>query len=157
VRSPELDFASYPGLNTEASALWRQFLTYYGDQFYSYSYNVRVGRGLDPGPSATPEMRAQWRAVTTKRVDVVAEKLGQTWVIEVEPRPGLRTFGQVVGYVSLLPKYYPTQPSVMGALVCEYIGFDMAGLFIQAGIPYFVFPPHGQIKFPALFPPSPQT
>src|ERR1700758_799986 len=106
----------FDGLNDQAAELWVRWLKLYEDQFASFNYNVRVGRGLDPGPSATPAMREQWRAVTTKRIDVVGERAGQTWVIEIEPRPGLRTLGQIQGYLHLLPQYYPAQPVLIGAL-----------------------------------------
>src|SRR5947209_17340792 len=100
----ELDMPSYPGLNAQAAALWRKWLELYEPMFYSFTYNTRVGQGLDPGPSATPELREIWRQVTTKRIDVVAYRPGETWIIEVEPRPGMRTLGQLVGYVHLAPK-----------------------------------------------------
>jgi hypothetical protein len=144
----------YEGLNTEAAALWRKWLKLYEGQFDSFTYNVRVGRGLDPGPSVSEEIRRMWYMVTSKRIDVVSEKLGQTWIIEVEPRPGMRTYGQIHGYLQLLPKYRAVAPVLIGAVICERMGYDMAELFKAQSIPYFVFPPTGEPKLPPLFPPT---
>jgi hypothetical protein len=146
--------ASHEGLNQEAAALWRKFLVLYQHQFTSFTYNVRVGRGLDPGPSVSEAMSQLWYMVTSKRIDVVAERLGQTWVIEIEPRPGLRPYGQIHAYIQLLPKYRPAAPQVIGAVICERLGYDMDGLFLAQNIAYFVFPPTGRLRWPSWFPPS---
>ena len=144
----------YEGLNDQAAALWRQWLALYEDQFASFAYNVRVGQGLNPGPSATDQMREYWRLVTTKRIDVVAQRAGQTWVIEIEPRPGLRTFGQVQGYMHLLPKFQPVAEQLIGAVVCATMGHDMASIFKTHNIPYFVFRAGRPPTLPPTFPPS---
>lgn len=153
----EIALPNYPGLNDQAADLWRTFLRFYGDKFESFEYNVRVGQGLDPGPSASAEMRAMWKAVTTKRIDVVGSRGGETWVIEIEPRPGLRTLGQVVGYMDLLPKYYPVRARVEGALVCQYIGYDMFGLFRAQSHFIFQFQPGKRPNLPPQFLPSTQV
>ena len=49
----ELDRASYPGLNPQATDLWRVWLKYYETSFDSYEYNVRVGQGITPLASLT--------------------------------------------------------------------------------------------------------
>ena len=146
--------ARYEGLNDQAAALWRQWLKLYQEQFAGFTYNVRVGRGLDPGPNASEEIRKMWHAVTTKRIDVVAHRLDQTWVIEIEPRPGLRTLGQVVGYVHLLPQYHPTRQVIVPALIAGSMGFDMSQVFRAHNISYFVFPSSGPPRLPPLFPPT---
>ncbi len=152
----ESDFPSnhFAGLNDIAIALWKQWLLLYQNQFESFEYNVRVGQGLDPGPNATDQMRAMWKAVTTKRIDVVANRQDQTWVIEIEPRPGARTLGQLVLYMDLLPKYYPARPVVIGALVAQYVGFDMFASFKGQGHYIFKFQPGYKPSLPPQFLPS---
>lgn len=147
---------SYPGLNDLSADLWRKFLELYQDRFESFEYNVRVGRGIDPGPSVTPEMREMWRAVTTKRIDVVAVRENQTWVIEVEDRPGARTFGQVALYLYLLPQYHPVREILIGAVISQRMGFDMSRAFRSQQVLYFVFPPSGPPSLPPQFLPSVQ-
>lgn len=150
----EINRPSYPGMITQAADLWRKFLQLYADKFEGMEYNVRVGQGLDPGPGVSDEMRAMWKAVTTKRIDVVANRQNQTWVIEIEDRPGLRTLGQLVGYMALLPRFYAARSVVVGALICSYIGFDMFGLFKGQNHLIFQFQPGKVPNLPPQFLPS---
>ena len=145
---------SYDGLNQQATELWREWLKLYEEQFQDFAYNVRVGRGLDPGPRVSDTMREMWRMVTTKRIDVVGTRLDQTWVIEIEPRPGLRTYGQIHAYLQLLPKYQPCQLTLIGAVISNTMGYDMSQLFRAQGIHYFVFPASGPPRLPPEFPPT---
>lgn len=147
----------YEGLNEPSTELWRKWLELYEDRFDSFEYNVRVGRGLDPGPNASEEMKRMWYMVTTKRVDVVAERENQTWVIEIEERPGLRTLGQVQGYLYLLPQYRAVREVLIGAVISGRMGFDMAGAFRGHQILYFIFPSVGYPKLPPTFLPATQT
>lgn len=144
----------FEGLNAQAIELWRQWLRLYQDKFQSFAYNVRVGQGLDPGPNATPEMARMWKMVTTKRIDVVAERLGETWIIEIEPRPGARTLGQLVLYMDLYPKYFTPQAVLNGALIAEYVGFDMFASFHGRGHFIFKFQPGKLPSLPPQFLPS---
>ena len=147
----------FEGLNAPSIELWRKWLELYEDRFDSFEYNVRVGKGLDPGPNVSEELKRMWFMVTTKRVDVVAERENQTWVIEIEERPGLRTLGQVVGYLHLLPRYRYTREVHIGAIISARMGFDMADSIRANKILYFVFPAVGYPKLPPTFLPSMQT
>lgn len=152
----ESDFPDnhFEGLNAPAIDLWRKWLRLYQDKFQGFEYNVRVGQGLDPGPNATDEMRRMWKMLTTKRIDVVAARQNQTWVIEIEPRPGMRTLGQLVGYMGLIGKYYPVRDVLVGALVAEYVGYDMFGLFHDQDHLIFKFQPGHKPSLPPQFLPT---
>lgn len=93
----ELDRPTYPGLNPSATALWRIWLKYYETSFESFQYNVRVGQGIHPLASLTDAEKDLWKKLTQKRVDVVAERVNQTWILEIQERADLRTLGQLVG------------------------------------------------------------
>lgn len=149
----QIDYPSYPGLNTQAAILWRRWLALYEPAFEDFEYNVRVGQGLDPGPGATDALREMWRQVTTKRVDVVAHRLNESWIIEVEPRPGLRTLGQLTGYLHLGPKYLTLRPLLVTAVISEFMGFDMFSSFRSIGALVFVFPIGKPPNLPPSFPP----
>ena len=149
----EVDYPNYPGLNPQAADLWRTWLRLYEPAFENFQYNVRVGQGLDPGPGATDALREMWRQVTTKRVDVVAHRLNESWIIEIEPRPGLRTLGQLTGYAHLGPKYISLRPVLVLAVISTYIGFDMFGAFRSIGALVFAFPPGKAPNLPPNFQP----
>ena len=81
--------------------IWKNWLYQNSTRFDRYEYNVRLGDGVDPGPSYPDSSRRMWIANSMKRVDVVAVKGDRITIIEVEENPGLTAFGQLAGYVVL--------------------------------------------------------
>lgn len=152
--SLEVDRYKYPGLNDSSTALWREWLKYYETSFESFEYNVRVGQGIQAPAHFTEEEAAQWKALTQKRVDVVAERVNQTWVIEIQERADLRSLGQLLGYKHLVNAYRDTRPVMMLGMICARLGHDMALSLRQNGVLVFFFPPGKAPSFPPTFPPS---
>lgn len=149
----EAERGNYEGLNADATRLWIRWLKLYQTEFESFNYNVRIGKGLDPGPSVSDATRAQWRALTSKRVDCVAERPGQTWMIEVDPRVTARTVGQVVVYSHLLPQFWPVRTNLILAIICERLGYDMGLVLRKSNVMWFKFSPGGVPSLPAMFQP----
>jgi hypothetical protein len=150
----ELQRSYYPGLISSSEDLWRKWLKYYEGDFSSYAYNVRVGQGITAPAYLTPEEAAQWKMLTQKRIDVVAERFDETWIIEIAERPGLAAVGQLVGYEHLGRKYLNTKQTVRTALVCARLGYDMAAIFKAQNVLVFLFPPAGAPSFPPAFLPT---
>jgi hypothetical protein len=150
----ELNRVSYPGLNSSSVDLWRKFLRYYEDAFESYAYNVHVGEGIQAPAYLTDAEKALWKQLTQKRIDVVAERFRETWIIEIVERPGLAAVGQLMGYVHLGQKYLQTRETVRAGLICARLGHDMAEIFRAQAVPVFLFPPAGQPSFPPSFLPT---
>ena len=150
----ELQRSSYPGLNQSSVDLWRKFLKYYESDFSSYAYNVRVGQGIIPPAYLTDQEKQLWVMLTQKRIDVVAERLGETWVIEIVERPGLAAVGQLIGYMHLAEKYLETQETKRAALICARLGHDMAEIFKAQNVMVFLFPPARSPSFPPTFQPG---
>jgi hypothetical protein len=143
----------YPGLNDVATAIWRRWLAYYEDAFDGYEYNVRVGEGFGTRNIGDPELKKLWQQLTQKRIDVVAMRSGEPWVIEIEERPGARTYGQVKLYQRLLQRDRGLRDLPRGAVVSARLGFDMGRALQADGILYFVVRPVGEPSFPPSFPP----
>jgi len=150
----EIDRATYPGLNTSSVDLWRKFLRYYQDMFVNYQYNVRVGQGIQAPAYLTPDEAVQWKMLTQKRIDVTAERFGETWIIEIVERPGLAAVGQLIGYEHLGRQYLNTKEVVRTALICARLGHDMASIFKAQDVLVFLFPPAGSPSFPPSFMPT---
>ena len=75
--------ARFPHLLPNEERIWERFLQIYGDQFQNYRYDVRVGKGQDPGPRYEWKWRQLAIMLTQKRIDVVAERDGEIWIFEV--------------------------------------------------------------------------
>src|SRR5260370_39344269 len=100
----QADRLRFPGMQLREILIWKNWLYGNSTRFDRYEYNVRLGDGVDPGPSYPDSSRRQWIANSMKRVDVVAVKGERVTIIEVEENPGLTAFGQLAGYVVLWRK-----------------------------------------------------
>jgi hypothetical protein len=97
----QADRLRFPGMQLREILIWKNWLYQNSTRFDEYHYNVRLGSGVDPGPSYPDSSRRMWIANSMKRADVIAVKAGHVTIIEVEENPGLTSFGQLAGYLSL--------------------------------------------------------
>lgn len=143
----------YPGLLPESAALWRRWLAEHELEFSAWEYNVRVGQGIRPPAAALTDdpilderLRNHFRALTQKRIDVVAHKPGEVWILEIAPRPGARELGQILLYEELLTGARPDLPAVMLGLICERLGADMEITLRRQGIEIWQLPAEKRVS-----------
>ncbi|MEM3554494.1 MAG: hypothetical protein QXU79_01585 [Candidatus Micrarchaeaceae archaeon] len=114
--------------------IWERFLSRYGREFTGFTYDVRVGEGVEVRPYWGDEIARMAKLLTMKRIDVVGYKPGEVWIIEVKPHGGLSALGQLIAYETLYRiKFNPTQ-TIRKALVCETVDPDLPGLLLQYDI-----------------------
>jgi hypothetical protein len=165
--------ATYPGLLEPSVSLWRQWLQLYQGKFETFYYNVRVGAGVRPPATVSPDMMRDWWAQTSLRMDAVGEREDQTWVFEIAERPGTKILGQLQLYSHITPLYQgqnaqrrdvianrnaedfllPTdiRGTIVPALICRFLGQDMAATVAKAQILVFKFPGNAAPFLPASF------
>jgi hypothetical protein len=105
--------------------LWHLFLDRQAWEFERFYYNVRVG-----GPDISQikgdlAIAKCWYAATAKRIDAIAEKKKELWIIEVASAPYIRAVGQCLTYPflwNLDPKI--SKPASM-VLLCYYVDADL--------------------------------
>ena len=97
-----------------------------------FAYDVRVGDGAPVPEGVSENLARMWKALTRKRIDVVGERNGRVWVIEVKPRCGLSAFGQAMAYRDLYQATYGVRPGAL--VVCEYSDPDARRLCLEHGI-----------------------
>ncbi len=149
----EVDRPTYPGLNFVSTQLWREWLLIYESAFQRFEYNVRIGQGLRAPAGATEAEAKMWKYLTQKRIDVVAFRPGQTWIIEIEERPGARTYGQLNLYFLMADEYLAVQGKKINALICRRLGYDMFKAFRASDAIIFKFAPGYPPALPPSFPP----
>jgi hypothetical protein len=152
----QADRLKYPGMQVREILIWKNWLYQNSTRFDRYEYNVRLGDGVDPGPSYPDSSRRMWIANSMKRVDVVAVKGQHVTIIEVEENPGLTAFGQLAGYQTLwrnrvraggppevhkqldvekfFPADLPLDPDPSLLLVCARVGNDALAVAKSAGV-----------------------
>jgi hypothetical protein len=156
------DRLRYPGMQLREILIWKNWLYQNSTRFDTYEYNVRLGDGVDPGPSYPDSSRRMWIANSMKRVDVIAARTGRVTIIEVEENPGLTAFGQLAGYQVLwrmrvqaggppsvhaqlgverfFPIDLPPDPDPGLLLVCARVGNDALAVAKSAGVSVEVVP-----------------
>lgn len=131
----------FPGLIPVETAIWRVWLREHETEFDGFEYNVRVGEGIRPPPipaEANPEqwrrLEGNWKALTQKRIDVVAARAGERWLIEIEERLSTRALGQLMLYADLYPQETAWTGPITLAMVVVRVGQDMLGTVERQGI-----------------------
>ena len=133
-RFPAVLLAKYPHMAPADVEVWEQYLKFHRAEWDSFDYDVRVGKGVDPGPAFPANIRRDAMMLTQKRIDVVGYRGEETWIIEVKPRAGLGAVGQLVGYKTLYEQEHG-QGSVTGLLlVCQVADDDVKEAARAAGI-----------------------
>jgi hypothetical protein len=152
----QADRLKFPGMQLREILIWKNWLYQNSTRFDRYEYNVRLGDGVDPGPSYPDSSRRMWIANSMKRVDVVAVRGASVTIIEVEENPGLTAFGQLAGYAvlwrarivnggpalvhlslgveKLFPDDLPLDPNPSTLLVCARIGNDALAVARSSGV-----------------------
>jgi hypothetical protein len=105
--------------------LWHLFLDKYAWMFKQFYYNVRVGGPDISKITGDVAMAIMWYASTAKRIDALAEREKELWIIEVASSPQLRAVGQCLSYPflwNLDPKI--NKPAKM-VLVCYHLDSDL--------------------------------
>lgn len=124
----------YPHMMPEDTAVWTKFLESGVVNIQRVWYDVRVG-SLVFGGLQTSEMLMRISAgLTRKRIDVVAEVEGHTWVIEVKPRANMYAVGQVLTYVRLFEQEYSYVGDLSAVIVCADYDEDLIEEFDEFGI-----------------------
>jgi len=149
----------YPGLVPIETDLWRIWLKEHESEFDSFEYNIHVGEGVNlrpvtPGlpPEVADNLQAMWRQLTQRKIDVVGMTGPQTWIFEVEDRPGTRALGQLLSYDTWLTKHRELTLQPVLAIVCRRLGTDMLTVYQEQGI--VIYQLEGLVKTVREIPPE---
>lgn len=124
----------YPGMLPREIIVMRNWLKLHESEYDRFQFNVRLGAGHDPGASHDDNIRAMAIMNTQKRVDAVAWRGEQVFLIEVKDRAGFSAVGQLVGYDALWRQDHPADPPPKLLLVCNRFVADILPLLSRQGI-----------------------
>ncbi len=91
----------YPHMLGDDIPIWERYLSLFPDEFDSVDYDFRVGEGIPPLDHLPENIKRDAKALTQKRIDVLAWNGENPTIIEVKKRAGLSTLGQILGYAAL--------------------------------------------------------
>jgi hypothetical protein len=101
-------------------AIWRRFLLQYEEQFDRFTYDVHCGPKLRVEDPNMPWLADFSERALSLRIDVVAEKPGEVWIIEVKPNAGLGALGQLIAYRYYLDPSWYAGKELKAVLVTDY-------------------------------------
>jgi len=99
--------------------VWRAWLVIHQTEFDRFDYNVRLGAGVDPGPTVPEPYRTMAIQIRQKRVDAVGYTAGSPTLFEVKRRAGPENLGQLLVYARLWPQQFPASPPPALVLVAS--------------------------------------
>jgi len=130
----------YPGMSFVESEITRAWLNRRGAEYDEISFNLRLGAGVEVGDEYTPEEKRMVKALTTKRVDVVARLADQVDLLEVKVRIAFPVIGQLVGYRALWEREHPALPVRRLLAIGRSVVPDAADIIEGQGIHIETFP-----------------
>ncbi len=133
----------YPHLLEDDIDLWEEFLAEYGHQYNSFDYDVRVGKGRDPGTIVNEKFRKVGIELSKRRIDVVGFRTGATDIIEITLFADLKALGQLMVYPDLYKQTFQHNEPLIPILVCREIGPDVHQTILKNSIDVRLFPAQG--------------
>lgn len=121
--------AKYAHLGKHEERIWDLYVDEFGLPAGRISYDVRLGGGAPLNHEWPEWMKAMVKALSQKRVDVIAEERFRVTIFEIKRRAGLSCLGQLLGYEALKFKQDGGWKPVKLVAVCEDIEPDMLDTF----------------------------
>lgn len=116
--------------------LWQEFLKLHGNKYNAFEYDVCVGEGTPPVEGIPEFAKKDWLDLTKKRIDVIGFKPNCIDIIEIKPRAGLSSLGQLLSYKTLFLQTKKITLPVRLVLVTNFltpdekINYDLHNIFI---------------------------
>jgi hypothetical protein len=110
------------------------------DHYDHLDFDVKVGRGNDPGPSFPSNIRRMATLLSQRRIDCVAFTDDRIDIIEVTLQAGLTSLGQLVAYPRLYVNTFNPDRIVYPVLVTYAFAPDIKTIYDDHGIEYHVMP-----------------
>lgn len=138
---PLSEFSKYPAMSPAEVEIFKRWAALHEKEYDRFDFNVRVGKGIELGPTYSESARANARLNSQKRIDAVGYKGPQPTIIEVKDRAGASALGEILTYGYLYVDDHPDQPSVYVLLVTNTLQPDMETVLIRFHIPWELVPP----------------
>lgn len=115
--------------------IWTRFLKLFADQWDRFDYDVLCGPPLDiTHLDLDPNMRQLAERLFALRIDVIAYRPGEAWIIEVKPNAGLSALGQLLAYHYYMAPRLTDHLRVELMIVTDYLRHYMRPVLDHFGI-----------------------
>jgi hypothetical protein len=132
----------YPHMAKLDAALWERFIDLYGANFSLVAYDVAFG-GFVPDADLGPEaQRLGYQYSTAMKVDAIAQRPDEVWIIEVKPSGASSALGAALTYTLLAERDsfspFPLVPVVVTDTMhpdAKYAAELLNVVIVEVGIP----------------------
>ena len=118
--------------------LWISFREDYAKEFKQFYFNCQVGDPILESPELEEEMQIVVDAVSRRRIDVVGEKEGEWWLIELRQNAGPGAIGSILTYKTLWEENPPDKSLVTPVIVTDTADRNLAHVCAKLKIIYLV-------------------
>lgn len=132
--SPPKKLFSYPHLSPADTIIWDIFILKNPDFFTSVTYDVRVGQGITVEGNYEPKIVDMAKMLSQRRIDVLGERNGEIWIVELKFDPGISLLGQLLGYKTLLLQEIKLSVPVKLFAIVNRIDQDLKNVLTAHGI-----------------------
>lgn len=115
----------YPHMLKEDAKVWTRFLIANPNAFERVWYDVHVGSSPDMSRSSPEFLQNLADAIYRKRIDVIALKDGNYFIIEIKPVADMTALGQALTYTKYFKLEFRDRGPVLPVILCDQIGSDM--------------------------------
>ncbi len=136
----ESDRRAYPAMNVDEVLVWRAWLRLHQGEFDRFDYNVRIGKGEDPGPDFPENIRKMAKDLTQLRLDAVGWQAKQPTIFEVKRFAAPPNIGQLLVYDATYRRTFTNQPNPRLRLVCSAFTPNILPAIQESGILLDVVP-----------------
>lgn len=124
----------YPHMAKHDARIWERFLLRQGSQFSRVCYDLALG-GVRIAAAVGEELTALgFQYSTALKVDAVAERSGDVWIIEVKPDAGVSAIGAALCYLELARVDRFTDRELLPAVVTDRASPDIRYCAEQLGV-----------------------
>lgn len=132
------EMSAFPHMGPEDTLVWRRFLEQYKDQYDSVDYDTKVGFVPLFVTQDKDAVGGDIANLYLRKIDVVGFANEEINIIEVKPKAGFSTVGQILGYVALWKEKYKDARTIHAAIVTGEAPLDVRLLAEQNGVEVFV-------------------
>lgn len=127
---------SYPGMKPNDVAIWERYISEHPNAFDWCEYNVAVGDGAEFDTLVNDETGGDCGRLYKWKIDVVAGKGEDVFVIEIKPNAGISALGQALYYTILYEEEIERLGFANAMLLTDRIRPDMPRLAARHGVIY---------------------
>ncbi len=128
------DRMKIPALVPGEIVIFYRWLELHPTEYDRFDFDIRIGKGEDPGPTFEQSMRDMWIHNTQLRLDAVGYKGTDPTIIEVKDDAGPAAVGQLLTYGKIWTEERRSIAAPKLRLICRTFSANILPIVRDAGI-----------------------